>query len=183
MREDQAAVFESLRPRLLRACRGYLGERHGEAADIVQDARMLAGPRLDAAAPLNVNAARLSQVCLQLCGARLRSREGVVRCLEPELERLSQALEPAAGLEAQKQRSVALLREAIKPLSLQGRQILQLRNVKGLSYAQIGATLDLTWTAVAQRLGDARDEMRALLPQAPAPAPSPLLAGPWGPPC
>jgi RNA polymerase sigma-70 factor (ECF subfamily) len=185
MREDQKAVFDGLRPRLQRACRAYLGVLHTEADDIVNDALMLSGPTLDCAAPLESNASRLQQVCRQLCGARLRSRDGVLRCLEPELDRVrrSRALQPVASdnLEVQKQAGLSLLREAIKPLSLEGRQMLQLRNVKGLSYAEIALTLQLSWKGVAEGLAKAREEMHASIgPSLVETVPSSLTRGPWG---
>ena len=180
MREDQKAVFNSLRPRLIRACRGYLGALQLEAEDLVQDACHLAGPKLDVNAPLDETVMWLQQICLQLCGARRRSREGIVRCLEGELERArrNQDIErvDSDDLEAQKQQWIGLLQDAIKPLSLQGRQMLQLRNVKGLTYAQIGATLELSWSAVAARLDDAREEMSASIGPEPV---SSLTQGPW----
>lgn len=184
MREQQKALFNSLRPRLLRACAAYLGEQHAEAADIVQDLYRLAMPRLDLEAPVERNIVWLKQLCLQLCGERRRSREGLVRCLEVELQRARESLEvepvESDNLEVQKHQWVALLREAIKPLSLQGRQMLQLRNVKGLTYAQIASTLELSWADVAERLAAAQEEMRSSLGTDPEePVPSTLTRGPW----
>lgn len=184
MTASQEEAFEKVRPQLVRACRGYLGERQVESADLVQDAFMSSWGGMGFEATPEPNFEQLKQVCRQFCGARLRDREGIVRGLEPELEgarRAGKAERVASeNLDVQKQQSMSLLREAIKPLSLEGRQMLQLRHVKGLTYAQIGSTLELSWAAVAARLGAARQELSlSILPVEAGPVAASVVRGPW----
>lgn len=186
MVDHQNASFETMRPRLLRSCRGYLGQRQAEASDIVQDAFMAFAEGGGADASLEDSGERWRQRCLQLCGARMRSDEGEVRSLEAELElvRLRLGVEPvdSRNLAVRKQQSLDLLGEAIKPLSLPARQVLELRNVKGLSYAQVGGTLGLSWGEVSARLSKARLELAASVGPFSPPAPVGVaIRGPWPP--
>lgn len=185
MLNERETAFNEQRPRLIRACQGYLGGFQAEAADIVQDAFMMVCQEEPMGLPRPSNGTWLLQVCRQLCSARLRDRTGIVRCLEPELDRarLYRAVERVGSdnLEVQKQQWVGLLREAVKPLSLEARQVLNLRHVKGLTYAQIGTTLGLSWSEVAQRLAAARLELRSSIGGLErASLPANLTRGPWG---
>jgi RNA polymerase sigma factor (sigma-70 family) len=180
--------LEPLRPRLQRVCRTYLGDLHDEAADIAHDALQTIAPAeaeelTGGEGPTEALLEHLHQVCLQLCKDRLRCRDGIVRGLELELKaaagRLGRVPTPSENLKVRKQEGLRLLAEAMKGLSFEGRQILHLRHMKGLTYAQIGATLNLDWRQVAGRLSGAREELRAAaVGHAPAPTRN-WTVGPW----
>jgi len=159
-----AEIIRMFRPRLLRASQDLLGERRDEADDMVQDTFLVAFPRLkqcDLSAPVYP---WLRQICVRLCYARRRSRDGVLSCLEGELQaymRRMNVQRVGSGLaEVQAQQKLEILRELIKQLPPSGRQIIQLRNVHGMSYDQIGQVLAIPRGAIVERLAEARGQLR-----------------------
>jgi RNA polymerase sigma-70 factor (ECF subfamily) len=160
----KAEFIRLYRPRLLRSSQVFLGELRAEAEDMVQDTFLVALPRLkilDLSAPVFL---WLRQICLRLCYARRRSRDGVLICLEEDLRaymRRMQVEQVRSGhVEVQSQQKMELLRELIKQLAPPDRQIIQLRNVHGMSYAQIGQVLSIPLATVVERLAQARDQIR-----------------------
>jgi RNA polymerase sigma-70 factor (ECF subfamily) len=184
MTEGQAEeTFQAFWPRLLRASQGFLGVQSTEAQDMVHDTFLVAFAKLDRYAPSEATYAWLRQICLRLCYARLRSRDGALGCLEEELKRYRDregiARVNSENLELQKQQQLELLRELIKRLPPDSRQVIQLRNVNGMTYAQICQTLDLPPAALMARLKRARALIRDLLSDFPvgtAPDMQPLAA-------
>ena len=160
----EADFIRMFRPRLLRACRDLLGEQHAEAEDMVQDTFLVAIPKLrklDLSAPAYP---WLRQVCVRLCYARRRSRDGVLTCLEGELQaymrRMNVPRVNSGQVEVQAQQKMELLRELIKQLPPAARQIIQLRNVHGMTYDQIGQVLAIPRDAIVERLAEARERIR-----------------------
>ena len=154
------------RPRLIRASMYFLGIHDSEAEDIVQETFLIALSKLqnyDFAAPIF---AWLRQICLRLCYARMRSRARVMVSLEEDLEMSMQgmALERVQNgeLEAQKQVNLGLLNDLKKQLNHDSAEIIELRNVQGLSYIQISQALKIPMGTVMSRLARARDQLRKL---------------------
>lgn len=166
--QDAANDFVKIfRPRLVRASLYFLGYHDSDAEDIVQDAFMIAFPKLhhyDFCAPIY---AWLRQICLRLCYARMRRRGRVSMALQEEMEvhmqRKAMDRVQAEGLEAQKQLRLAVLHELKKSLGPDSREIIELRNVRGLSYAQISLSLGIPIGTVMSRLARAREQLRKLL--------------------
>ena len=163
--------FKTYRPRLYRASMYFLGAHDSEAEDIVQETFIIALPKLkdyDFRAPIY---AWLRQICLRLCYARMRSRKRVLMSLEEDLEmfmrRLAVERLQNEVSEVDKQQKLALLHELKKQLNPDSRQIIELRNVEGLSYAKIAQTLHIPLGTVMSRLARARDQMRKLVEDAP----------------
>jgi RNA polymerase sigma-70 factor (ECF subfamily) len=165
--EAEEIFFRTFRPRLLRASRYFLGSYDPEAEDIVQEAFIIALPRLPNYvfnAPIY---AWLRQICLRLCFSRRRKRGRMVASPEEELElHLHQAslkrLENDE-LEALKAQRLELLRRLTPGLKGLSREILELRNFKGLSYAEISSSLGIPKGTVMSRLSRAREQMRDLV--------------------
>jgi|SRR5665213_2320699 len=170
VRESPGAEGEFVRlyrPRLLRASQVFLGDQLDEAGDMVQDTFLVCLPQLknrDLSAPVFP---WLRQICLRLCYARRRSRDGILTCLEDELRNYMQCMdiEPIGHphAEVQTQQKMELLRDLIKQLAPTNRQIIQLRNVHGMTYAQIGQVLDISLSVVIERLTEARSQIRCLV--------------------
>jgi RNA polymerase sigma factor (sigma-70 family) len=173
---DGQAAFEAQRDSLLRLGQICLGAYSAEAEDMVHDTYLVALPRLSRELAPGLAEAWFRQICLRLCYARLRDRGGVLRCLEQEMTsyRLAMAVErvPTENLAVQKQQDLGLLRELIKRLQPDARQMIQLRNVHGMAYAQIAACLDIPLADVAERLVQARRKLRDLLDEAPRRGPT-----------
>jgi RNA polymerase sigma-70 factor (ECF subfamily) len=165
--EAEETFFKRYRPRLIRASAYFLGGHDSEAEDIVQDAFMIALPKLSVyvfKAPIY---AWLRQICLRLCYARLRTRGRVLVTLEEDLEMFMRrlALERVQNkdLEIQKQQRLALLTELKKHLNTSSQQILELRDVKGMSYILISKNLGVPMGTVMSRLARAREQLRRLV--------------------
>lgn len=165
---EAADAFVTLfRPRLLRASHYFLGHQDADAEDIVQDTFMVAFPKLqqfDFRAPIY---AWLRQICLRLCYARIRRRGRVHMTLQEDLELQMQGQaiekEQAAGLEHQKQERLVVLQGLKKDLGAISQEIVELRNVQGLSYVQISKKLGIPMGTVMSRLSRGRDQLRVLL--------------------
>ena len=163
----QETFFWMYQPRLLRAAAYFLGHQDSEAEDIVQETFIVALPKL----PLYVFDAPiyawLRQICLRLCYARLRARNRIVLSEEGELEvkLRRKAMERLQGdeRERQKQADLAELRRLIRHLAPDSRQIIELRTIRDLSYAEISAILGIPMGTVMSRLARARDQLRARL--------------------
>ncbi len=164
--EAEEKFFRMFRPRLFRASMYFLGGQDSEAEDIVQDTFMIALPKLKYyvfKAPIY---AWLRQICLHLCYARLHKRSRVLMSLEEDLELFMQrmAMErlQSQDLETAKQEKLVLLRELIAKLNPASREIINLRNVQGMSYVQISQALAIPLGTVMSRLARARDQIRKL---------------------
>jgi RNA polymerase sigma-70 factor, ECF subfamily len=168
MIEGQAEeIFKAFWPRLLRASQGFLGVQAAEAQDMVHDTFLVAFSKLDRYDPSEGTYAWLRQICLRLCYARLRSHDGALGCIEAEIKQYREAASiervHSENLELQKQQQLELLRELIKSLPPDSRQVIQLRNVNGMTYAQICETLDLPPAHLVARLKRARALIRESL--------------------
>ena len=158
--------FRLFRPRLYRASMYFLGGQDSEAEDIVQDTFMIALPKLKDyvfKAPIY---AWLRQICLHLCYARLHKRSRMLVSLEEDLElfmrRMASDRLQNQDLELAKQEKLAVLRELITQLNPVSREIINLRNVQGLSYTMISQALRIPLGTVMSRLARARDQIREL---------------------
>jgi RNA polymerase sigma-70 factor (ECF subfamily) len=170
--------FGLFRPRLYRASMYFLGGQDSEAEDIVQDTFIIALPKLKDyvfKAPIY---AWLRQICLHLCYARLHKRSRMLVTLEEDLElfmrRMASERLQNQDLEVAKQERLAVLRELITLLNPVSREIINLRNVQGMSYIKISQALQIPLGTVMSRLARARDQIRELAknPQEKAEAPA-----------
>lgn len=173
--EAEEKFFKTYRPMLVRASHYFLGMHDAEAEDIVQETFLIALPRLklyDFRAPIF---AWLRQICLRLCYARMRRRSRVLVSLQEDLETFMQrtAIERIQldDLELLKQKRLSILTQAKERLNPDSREIIKLRNEKGMSYALIGQTLKIPIGTVMSRLARARDQIRKLVKAEGGPAP------------
>ena len=176
MTEDAAkAIFLPFRPRLLRDSSNFLGAHKSEAQDMVEDTFLAAFPRLGSyqgPIPMYI---WLRQLCLRLCYARLRDRANVLTCLEEELADYARQANLKASasenLQLKSQQQRELLRELIKRLSPLNRQMIELRNLHGMTYAHIAYTLGISLPALTARLLAARTELRERMRSRPESSP------------
>jgi len=172
--QAEETFYKMYQPRLLRTAMYFLGGHDSEAEDIVQDTYIVAMPKLKDyvfRAPIY---AWLRQICLRLCYARLRTRNRVLVSLEEDLELFMrrQAVERVDkdDNEIQKQQRLALLVVLKTRLSQTSQDIIELRDVQGMRYAQIAKTLGIPMGTVMSRLARARDQLRALALAEPEPS-------------
>lgn len=102
------------------------------------------------------------RICNNLCLDHLRKKSRRrEEPLKPDLTVLDGRADPQAALEKKELRQS--IDAAMGKLSPEHRVILSLREVSGLSYAEIAAALDLEEGTVKSRLARARIQMRGLL--------------------
>jgi RNA polymerase sigma-70 factor (ECF subfamily) len=159
--------FKMYRPRLLRACHYFLGGRESDAEDIVQETFIIALPRLKDYVFKAPIFAWLRQISLRLCYTRLRKRKKQMASLEQDLElylqRIASDRIEIADLELQKLKRLEVLVELKKQLNAGSAEVIELRNVRGLSYLEISDQLNIPIGTVMSRLARARDQLRDLL--------------------
>ena len=167
----EEAFFKMFYPRLYKAALYFLGGQDSDAEDIVQDTFMIALPKLkdyDFCAPIF---AWLRQICLRLCYARLRNRNRVLMTLDEDLEvhMESRALESMERDElfVQKQVKIEILTRLKEQLSPYSRGIIEMRDMQGMTYAEIGRNLGIPIGTVMSRLARSRDQLRNMLQSIP----------------
>jgi RNA polymerase sigma factor (sigma-70 family) len=164
-------LFKRYEPRLLRASLSFLGGPSAESGDMVQDTFLVALSFLKQQGLGEPLYPWLRQICVRLCYARRRGQGPILICLDDDLERYmrTMAIERVRSEvpEVQKRQKLGLLREMIKPLDSDNRQIIQLRNVNGMTYTQVSRVLDISKENVAARLARARGQIRASAPASP----------------
>jgi RNA polymerase sigma-70 factor (ECF subfamily) len=165
--EAEDRFYKMFQPRLLRASIYFLGTHDPEAEDIVQETFIVALPKLrhyDFRAPIY---AWLRQICLRLCYARMRKRTRELMSIEEDLEvfmrRMAMERVETQDLEMVKKARLDLLTEMKKQLNPDSAQIIEMRNVQGMTYIQISRALELPLGTVMSRLARARDQLRTLL--------------------
>ncbi len=165
--DAESEFFHLYRSRLHRATMYFLGAHDSEAEDIVQETFIIALPKLKDyvfEAPIY---AWLRQICLRLCYARIRNRKRLLVSVEEDLEmymrRMAMERIQKQDLDLDKQQKLALLHELKKQLNPDSREIIEMRNVQGLSYVLIAQTLKIPIGTVMSRLARARDQMRKLV--------------------
>lgn len=142
----------------------FLGHQDLEGEDIVQETFAVAMAKLPKTSIQTNLYGWLNRVCALLCFERLRQRK---RVLAVDQEGLLDALaldgraaaEASAGLEADE--GLKALRGAMAALGGPCREILRLRHVDGLSYADVSLRLKLPLGTVMSRLKRCRDALAA----------------------
>ena len=121
----------------------------------------------------------LYAVARSACARRRRRSRHAPSALLPLDEARDQAEDPRPGPEESLDaaRLDAALHEAIHGLAPMYREVLALRDVEGLSAAEVAATLNLSEAAVKSRLHRARVQVRDRLAPLLGPAPAPRAPG------
>jgi RNA polymerase sigma-70 factor (ECF subfamily) len=169
--DAEAEFFALYKPRLYRASLYFLGYQDSEADDIVQDTFIIALPKLKDYvfnAPIY---AWLRQICLRLCYARMRARKRSLLSMEEDLELLMrrQAVERLQNeaFDVEKGQKLRFLEKLKGQLGPDSREIIELRNVQGMSYILISRALKIPLGTVMSRLARARDQIRKLAQNSP----------------
>jgi RNA polymerase sigma-70 factor (ECF subfamily) len=158
--------FRIYRPRLYRASMYFLGSNDSEADDIVQETFIIALPKLKDYVFNAPIFAWLRQICLRLCYARMRTRKRHLMSAEEDLELLMRrhAVEKIQREDESVERDqrLGLLHELKKKLNPDFREIIEMRNVQGMSYTLIARTLKIPIGTVMSRLSRAREQIKKL---------------------
>lgn len=160
--------FQDLfRPRLHRACLQLLDNEDAEAAAAVRETFVLAMPRLNRFNFQTPLYGFLRSICVARCYTRLRRSGRMLDTQEQELELYIRYV-AAERLDCHDPALLKNLRatlvEGLKSrMSGESRRILNMRDLQGYSYAQIGHALGIPLGSVMARLGRAREKLRHLI--------------------
>ena len=142
-------------------CRGFLRDRV-EAEDAVQQTFLSAQRALANGSRPSQPAAWLATIARNECLARVRTR-----MREPlPVDEPDRGTAPDAHADAVRRHEIAELRDALAELPAQQREALLLREVRGLSYDEVAATLAVTTSAVESLLFRARRRLQTRLREA-----------------
>jgi RNA polymerase sigma-70 factor (ECF subfamily) len=156
--------------RLMAASVYFLGAGDPECEDIVQETLMIGFKKLADFEPRSSLYTWLAHICINLCHERMRARKRTLLGLEADIERLLQETAPTPDearekehAEAEFERRRLLLGEVLPLLSGPYREILELRDTKGMSYAEIGLALRIPMGTVMSRLARCRASLKKLI--------------------
>jgi RNA polymerase sigma-70 factor (ECF subfamily) len=164
----EALFFKRYHPRLAKAAVYFLGPQDPEVEDVVQQAFLIAFQKLDAYDPARASLYTwMARICVNLCYQRLDKRR---REQATAWEDLEAAVAPIAAqrdadrdAETRKQGLLAVLRDAMKGLGKACRDLLELRDQRGLSYADVGRQLKVPIGTVMSRLSRCRQTLKELV--------------------
>lgn len=165
--EDAKTRFYSAHaPRLKPICVHFLGWQDSDIDDIIQQTFLIGFQKLPEFEPRSTLYTWLAHICVNLCYERIRRRKRVLSQLEEDLEILTapQARSREEDLSAKdlEQRRIDLLKGLIKAMSDKCGRILELRDLKGKSYADIGEVLKVPIGTVMSQLARCRETLKKL---------------------
>lgn len=163
---SEELFYSRLQPRLYKAAVYFLGFQDPEAEDVVQQALLIAFQKLPGYDPSRASLYTwTARICANLCYQRLdkRRREAVssLEDMEGALEKLGAERE-ARDEEGKRQEGLkVLLRAAMGRLAEACRRILTLRDLEGLSYAEVGRAIKAPLGTVMSKLSRCRRALKA----------------------
>jgi RNA polymerase sigma-70 factor (ECF subfamily) len=158
--------YESHARRLKPICVHFLGYQDSDIDDIVQQTFVIAFQKLPEFEPRSTLYTWLAHICVNLCFERIRKRKRVLVSLEEDLEHLTQALsrstEDRKESEKESARKLRLLEGLMLKMSAKCRQVLELRDWQGKSYAEVGKALKVPIGTVMSQLARCREALKQL---------------------
>jgi RNA polymerase sigma-70 factor (ECF subfamily) len=170
LRKDEEAeryFFEAYRDRLYKVSVSFLGYQDPEAEDVTQEVFLVALRKLSGFEFRFSLFTWLYCICVNLCYARMESRRKLVSHLDEELETLagprSLALQHEREDEAERGRKLELMRSQKERLGSFCRDLLEMRDGKGGSYAQMAKELKVPIGTVMSRLARCKEALKRLV--------------------
>ncbi|HVM33228.1 MAG TPA: RNA polymerase sigma factor [bacterium] len=159
--------FVSHRERLYRDCVYLLGYHDPEAEDVVQETFITAFEKLPQFEFRSSLATWLTQICIFKCHNRYRQRAKSVSQEQSELDLLlrSAAMErdEAGERETEKARQLAIVEKCLAEMSPECQDALRLRELRGLSYVEVGQALKIPLGTVMSRLSRCKKALKVLV--------------------
>jgi RNA polymerase sigma factor (sigma-70 family) len=160
----QAAFVGRYEERLYRTAIHFLGYRDPDARDMVQETFAIAWAQLPDFRFEAVVYTWLNRICVNLCYDRLRQRKRQLvtqdRDIELALQGLAASRDQGADEAGLMQQRSQLLREQLGFLKERCRQLIDLRDLQGLSYAELGRQMRLPLGTVMSSLARCREALR-----------------------
>jgi len=159
--------YDTYRDKLYKACVYLLGYRDPDAEDITHDVLMAALSHLPQFEFRSSLYHWLYRICMYRCFERIRQRNRQVVSLDEELEHFAAphaaAQEGRAGVEKERQVMLELLETQRELMGEPCKSLLDLREKKGKSYAQIADLLKIPIGTVMSRLSRCKETLRDLV--------------------
>ncbi|HET9869263.1 MAG TPA: RNA polymerase sigma factor [bacterium] len=160
--EAKGLFFTTHRERVYRNCVHLLGYQDPEAEDVAQEVFLTAFEKLPGFEFRSTLATWLTQICIYKCHNRFRQRAKLVQQEEAGLEEL---LRPAALARDDREGGLEKWRVVEKCLAQMGkdcREIIELRELKTLSYVEVGKALKIPLGTVMSRLSRCKRALKTL---------------------
>jgi RNA polymerase sigma-70 factor, ECF subfamily len=158
------AFNDAYRERLIRTCGHFLGFQDPEIEDVVQETFLKAFEHLDQFDFQKGLYSWLNKICVNLCFKRLHKRQRLVLSQQDELETLSLDLarQEERHLEdtVEKRLRLELLRNLIRSMGRPCSRVLELRDLKGKSFAAMSHALRVPIGTVLSRLSRCRQALK-----------------------
>lgn len=153
--------------RLYPTCVHFLGYQDPEVEDVIQETFLIAFKKLDGFQFRSALATWMNRICVNLCYKRLIKRRNTLATLQEDLEQLTSS-KAALSLEKQaedeeKHLKRDLVNRLLGNLSDKCRQIVELRDKVGKSYADIGKALKIPMGTVMSQLARCREALKQLV--------------------
>ena len=163
--DAEEALYKALQPRLRKAAAYFLGAQDPEVEDVVQHAFLVVFQKL---ATYDASRASLytwsARICVNLCYQRMDKRRRELATETEALESATQALARQRHRDgeaaSEKAGLLELMKEQLRLLGEACRRALELRDLQGLSYADVGKALKVPIGTVMSRLARCRAALR-----------------------
>jgi len=145
----------------------FLGYQDPDAEDVVQETFLIAFRKLKDFQPRSTLYTWLAHITVNLCFERLRKRKRQLAALVEDMERLAAPLSAQAhersGEDAEREALLSRVRGLIERLGPNCRDVVRLRDIEGLSYAEVGRRTRLPIGTVMSRLSRCRETLKGML--------------------
>jgi RNA polymerase sigma-70 factor, ECF subfamily len=145
----------------------FLGYQDPDAEDIVQETFLIAFRKLKDFEPRSTLYTWLAHITINLCFERLRKRRRQLVAIDEDMERLvaplSAEIHERQDEETDRQALIEKVRTLIGRLGTHCREVVQLRDIEGVSYADIGRKMKLPIGTVMSRLARCRETLKGML--------------------
>ena len=165
--EAKTQFYRTHVDRLYPTCVHFLGYQDPEVDDVIQETFLIAFKKLDGFQFRSALATWMNRICVNLCYKRLIKRRNTLATLQEDLEHLTS---PQAAVSAEKEFEdkekrfkMELVGRLLGSLSAKCRQIIELRDQTGNSYAEIGKILKLPMGTVMSQLARCREALKQLV--------------------
>jgi len=163
----KSEFFNAYKAQLYRVCANILGYRDPDAQDVVQETFLTAFQKLGEFEFRSGLATWLTQICVYKTYQQIEKRKRDLARAHDELEVLSR---PSAlkGHEIRREEEergekLDLVSRCLEKLKKECREIVQLRDIEGKSYAVIGRRLRIPIGTVMSRLSRCKEALKALV--------------------
>ncbi len=167
---DEAAktsFYESHVNRLRPICIHFLGYQDADIEDILQQTFLIGLEKLPAFEIRSSLYTWLAHICVNLCYQRLHKRHKSLVNLEEDLEQMTASLAEERQAEKERQdeqkQRLELLDRFLKTMSEKCRQILDLRDKRGETYAAICKALKVPMGTVMSQLARCRETLKKMV--------------------